>query len=271
VERLWAVRRVGDLIDQIDLHGQNRELVDELVALSMKYGLLTPYTSFLADERVQLHAMRENADRAGLSLQALQQVTGPAGVDQRSFKQDFMKAMRAPAPAARAGAAFGGGQPGSYSLADGSVHFRSEPEALTRNGPPQAAAPGPAEARRRAGGMLGGIAGRNQRLGNTMRGVVGGRGMPADDKETLQSAEAKVRQIGKKTFYFKNGRWVDSSVTPEDDSKAVVVVQFSDDYFRLARSQQAEYNQYFSQAEPVTVKLEGKVYRIDPAPSRATP
>ena len=31
VERLWAVRRVGDLIDQIDLHGQNKELVDELV------------------------------------------------------------------------------------------------------------------------------------------------------------------------------------------------------------------------------------------------
>ena len=31
VERLWAVRRLGDLIDQIDMHGQNRELVDELV------------------------------------------------------------------------------------------------------------------------------------------------------------------------------------------------------------------------------------------------
>ena len=31
VERLWAVRRLGDLIDQIDLHGQNKELVDELV------------------------------------------------------------------------------------------------------------------------------------------------------------------------------------------------------------------------------------------------
>jgi Ca-activated chloride channel family protein len=86
-----------------------------------------------------------------------------------------------------------------------------------------------------------------------------------------EESEAKVRQIGKKTFYFKNGRWVDSSVTPEDDSKAVVVVQFSDDYFRLARSQKAEYNQYLSQAEPVTVKLEGKVYRVDPASQLVTP
>ena len=34
-------------------------------------------------------------------------------------------------------------------------------------------------------------------------------------------------------------------------------------------TQKAEYNQYFSQAEPVTVKLDGKVYHIDPAPKDA--
>ena len=47
--------------------------------------------------------------------------------------------------------------------------------------------------------------------------------------------QAKVRQIGTKTFYFKNGRWVDSSVKPDEDAKAEKVVQFSDAYFRLAR------------------------------------
>ena len=62
VERIWATRRVGYLIDQIDLSGQNKELIDELVSLSTKYGILTPYTSFLADERVPLHAaMAERA------------------------------------------------------------------------------------------------------------------------------------------------------------------------------------------------------------------
>ena len=45
-----------------------------------------------------------------------------------------------------------------------------------------------------------------------------------------------------------------------------MIVQFSDDYFQLARTQKAEYNQYLSQTEPVTVKLDGKVYHIDPAP-----
>ncbi len=82
VERLWAVRRLGDLIDQIDLHGQNRELIDELVALSTRYGILTPYTSFLADERVPLQAMG-NATRAERELSELQVVTGVQGVEQR--------------------------------------------------------------------------------------------------------------------------------------------------------------------------------------------
>ena len=95
VERLWAIRRVGDLIDQIDMHGQNRELVDELVSLSTKYGILTPYTSFLADERVPLHAARQNARQAGENLVALRSVSGGFGVAQREMKQSYMQAEKA--------------------------------------------------------------------------------------------------------------------------------------------------------------------------------
>ena len=54
---------------------------------------------------------------------------------------------------------------------------------------------------------------------------------------------------------------------PDEDAKAIVVTQLTDAYFQLARTQKAEYNQYLSQAEPVTVKLDGKVYHIDPAPA----
>ena len=50
VEKLWAMRRIGEIIDEIDLKGKNDELVKELVELSTKHGILTPYTSFLADE-----------------------------------------------------------------------------------------------------------------------------------------------------------------------------------------------------------------------------
>lgn len=47
VEDLWARRKVGYLLDQIRLNGQKQELVDEVVALAKRYGIATPYTSYL--------------------------------------------------------------------------------------------------------------------------------------------------------------------------------------------------------------------------------
>ena len=41
------------------------------------------------------------------------------------------------------------------------------------------------------------------------------------------------------------------------------IEQFSDAFFKLAASQSAEQNQFLTFAEPVVVKLQGKVYRID--------
>jgi len=47
VEDLWARRKVGYLLDQIRINGEKKELVDEVTALAKKYGITTPYTSFL--------------------------------------------------------------------------------------------------------------------------------------------------------------------------------------------------------------------------------
>lgn len=65
VEQVWAVRRIGFLLDQIQLNGQSTEVVDELVKLSKQYGIITPYTSFLADDRTNL-ASHEDLRRAGM-------------------------------------------------------------------------------------------------------------------------------------------------------------------------------------------------------------
>lgn len=48
--RIWAMRKVGYLLDQIRLHGEDPELVDEIVRLGKLYGIITPYTSFLVTE-----------------------------------------------------------------------------------------------------------------------------------------------------------------------------------------------------------------------------
>jgi Ca-activated chloride channel family protein len=52
--RLWATRRIGYLIEEIRLHGSNEELVGEVRRLGLKYGIVTPYTSFLVTEKEAL-------------------------------------------------------------------------------------------------------------------------------------------------------------------------------------------------------------------------
>ncbi|MCC6421516.1 MAG: VWA domain-containing protein [Gemmataceae bacterium] len=47
VEDLWARRKVGYLLDQIRANGEKKELVDEVVVLAKRYGITTPYTSYL--------------------------------------------------------------------------------------------------------------------------------------------------------------------------------------------------------------------------------
>lgn len=50
IPRLWATRKIGALLNAIRLHGENPELVDSIVRLSIRYGIITPYTSFLITE-----------------------------------------------------------------------------------------------------------------------------------------------------------------------------------------------------------------------------
>ncbi|GIW82808.1 MAG: inter-alpha-trypsin inhibitor domain-containing protein [Gemmatales bacterium] len=47
VAHLWARRKVGYLLDQIRANGEKKELVEEVVALAKKFGIATPYTSYL--------------------------------------------------------------------------------------------------------------------------------------------------------------------------------------------------------------------------------
>ena len=50
IPRLWAARKIGTLLTQIRLHGEREEWVDAVIDLSVRYGIITPYTSFLITE-----------------------------------------------------------------------------------------------------------------------------------------------------------------------------------------------------------------------------
>jgi Ca-activated chloride channel family protein len=47
VEPLWARRKVGYLLDQIRANGEQKELVEEVTTIAKRYGIATPYTSYL--------------------------------------------------------------------------------------------------------------------------------------------------------------------------------------------------------------------------------
>ncbi|MBA3531122.1 MAG: VWA domain-containing protein [Ardenticatenales bacterium] len=48
--RLWATRKIGTLLQSIRRNGEQREVVEEIIDLAIRYGIVTPYTTFLVDE-----------------------------------------------------------------------------------------------------------------------------------------------------------------------------------------------------------------------------
>ncbi len=59
--RLWATRRVGWLLEQIRANGENKELRDEIAELGTRYGIVTPYTSYLATDGSFTSVERESS------------------------------------------------------------------------------------------------------------------------------------------------------------------------------------------------------------------
>jgi Ca-activated chloride channel family protein len=54
IPRLWATRKIGYLLNQIRLNGPDQELIDQIVRLSIRFGIVTPYTSYLVSESLPL-------------------------------------------------------------------------------------------------------------------------------------------------------------------------------------------------------------------------
>ena len=50
VAQLWAQQRVADLLTELRIEGQRESLVEEIVAIATQFGIVTPFTSYLAEE-----------------------------------------------------------------------------------------------------------------------------------------------------------------------------------------------------------------------------
>ena len=236
VEKLWALRRIGEIIDEIDLKGKNDELVKELVSLSTKHGILTPYTSFLADESAPARSLadvRLHLERAGVAVERLREAEGISGVSQRAGKFNFQSAQLARSASAPA---FGG-------LAGAPAGGRG------------AGMPMPGG----EGGGYGGAGFIGGRGGNTYRDI--------DSDKTITSNG--VQNAGKETLYKRGNQWIANNakdLDPEKDkAKIQEIKRFSDEYFAIVRANTQDENSVLAaqqEGEELLVRFRGQAYLV---------
>jgi Ca-activated chloride channel family protein len=179
IPRLWATRRVGYLIDELRLHGENQELIDEVVRLSKKYGIINQYTSFLIDADYRL-TERELSRDAAPHMGALSEELVGAGAVGQAKSLSMAKVAQAP-------------MSGYY------------------------------------------------------------------DSEGKFKKIERVAQAGTKTFFNKNGLWVDTEY--EGKPETIKVERYSQAYFKLL-SQVPEIGKYLALGDMVIFSLNGKAIEI---------
>jgi Ca-activated chloride channel family protein len=234
VEKLWAMRRIGEIIDQLDLHGKNEELVKELVELSTKHGILTPYTSFLADDQAkpaELADIRLNLERTRSSLRQLDAAEGRSGFAQRAEKKNFQYADNL-APAATAPTTEAAPSAGGYGSASGG----------------------------RAAGGLAAKPGASSFGGARYRDIETDREVTA--RGVVQAKDETVYRRGKQLI-AANAREVDPE---KEKDKIKTIKRFSDEYFALVKANTPTENAVLAQqteGDSLLIKLRGQVYQIE--------
>lgn len=100
IPRLWATRRVGFLLDEIRLHGESKELKDEVTRLAREHGIVTPYTAYLIleDESrrgvpIAMQTLREMKNDAPVAAQAAGRYNGNVEEAQDMRKRSGEKAV----------------------------------------------------------------------------------------------------------------------------------------------------------------------------------
>jgi Ca-activated chloride channel family protein len=100
--RLWATRKIGYLLNQIRLNGADQETIDQIVKLSIRFGIVTPYTSYLVTDPLPLGAQEQ--ERIAVDqfnqLQSQPQVpaSGQAAVEKAVVESELAQAEAPASP-----------------------------------------------------------------------------------------------------------------------------------------------------------------------------
>jgi len=96
IPRLWATRKIGYFMTQIRLHGEKDEWVQAVVDLSVRYGIITPYTSFLIDEEDILTQRGQEEAARELSAQPSLPASGRAAAEKAEIEGQMRAADSVP-------------------------------------------------------------------------------------------------------------------------------------------------------------------------------
>jgi len=287
IPRLWATRRVGYLLDEIRLHGENAELRDEVTQLARKYGIVTPYTAYLIVEdearrgvAVNMRSLQDMDKDTLVRHEAAQSwaelnsaVAGERAIAGAQLNQSMQQQAQNAASAASGMGGFGMGadRPGGGGMGGGGRAGRggAAPTADSANfaydyagaslGLPSAAAP--------SGPAAGGVGGYNSANGLSARAQQGGQAKTRTASPAEQAREKLVQYSQQSQFvngrnFFQNGKqWLDSEVQNNQEAKHIRLQFNSKDYFDfLAKNQQAL--PWLALGQNVEFLLDGTVYEV---------
>ena len=230
IARLWATRRIGDLLNSIRLNGESQELIDSVVNLSIRYGIITPYTSFLIEEDDILSQVGRERANESFRDEAEELAGTFTGAEAVEAADDINQ---------------------NLANADAPADFSSLPTASAQD----------FEGARGAG-VGGGVAAPQappepQSEAKAIPDTAG-----AFDQDGEQSVVNPIRNVNSKTFILQDTVWNDTQYDP-DTMETNQVVFLSDEYFDLL-AELPELADYFALGENVIVVIDDVVYEVVP-------
>jgi uncharacterized protein YegL len=247
--RLWAMRRIGHLTDVAKENGNSKEVVDEIVALSQKYGIISEYTSFLVTDPSEGHGTAINRPIPIVGGRPVPMSVARRGGGGPSFG---VAPMAAPMQMIDDRAAM----PTSAAM-NGALMKSLPADKATRSGFRQQyfhAAASPA-------GFVAGSAG---------GAVTGADAVVRAKKEAVlkdativanEEGAATWKSMADKTFSLKENIWTENGLSAADIKSAKQVTFLSDEYFDLIKKN-PEIAKYLSVGPQVIVKCKGVTYKI---------
>ncbi len=273
--KLWAMRRIGYLTEVAHSNGENKEVIDEIIALSKQHGIISQYTSYLVTDPSENGRLANNGpiDRP----MVMNARPGRRVADRRD-----VVSMMAPPPAG-----FGGG--GSTSVRGG-VHTFAAPRsgagssamyldslaassgdeemAASKRAKPDAAK-GFYAARRQLQVLdassiareikAEGETGQKAVISAKAAGKLKSSNVLLADKDGLRSGITQM--VGEKTFVLNGMTWIDSGYNERTSPKPKSIEFGSQAYFDLLKAEPG-LSKYLAVGKQIIVSYKGNVYRI---------